>query len=109
MERIAYKGGMADAFDKEQVVVGEVEVRLARPDERRCWDALMDATNWVRVGLTKGFARHNGAYTDPRAVPNGSPPALAAGGKRLRGANRHTDDGVYFETVTTAREGPRAP
>ena len=27
-------------------------------------------------------------------------PALAADGKRIRGANRHTDDGVYFETVT---------
>ena len=179
---------MADAFDKAQVVVGEVEVRLARADERRRWDALMDqhhylgfrqfagrglrhvavwcghwlallgwqsgafkcaprdrwlgwhrsvqfrrlhlignntrflivpqaqgianlasrvlgrslrrvsadweaayghrlelaetfvdparfhggaydASNWVRVGLTKGFARHNGAYTDPHAVP----------------------------------------
>ena len=33
---------MADAFEKSQVVVGEVEVRLARPDERRRWDALMD-------------------------------------------------------------------
>ena len=33
---------MADAFDKSRVVVGEVEVRLARPDERRRWDALMD-------------------------------------------------------------------
>ena len=188
LERIAYKGGMADAFDKAQVVVGEVEVRLARADERRRWDALMDqhhylgfrqfagrglrhvavwcghwlallgwqsgafkcaprdrwlgwhrsvqfrrlhlignntrflilpqaqgianlasrvlgrslrrvsadweaayghrlelaetfvdpsrfhggayeASNWVRVGRTKGFARHNGAYTDPHAVP----------------------------------------
>ena len=33
---------MADAFDKSRVVVGEVAVRLARPDERRRWDALMD-------------------------------------------------------------------
>ena len=24
------------------------------------------ASNWTRVGLTKGFARHNGSYTDPR-------------------------------------------
>ena len=39
-------------------------------------------------------------WAAPRAVPNGSPPALAADGKRIRGANRHTDDGVYFETVT---------
>ena len=27
-------------------------------------------------------------------------PALAADGKRIRGANRHTGEGVYFETVT---------
>ena len=179
---------MADGFDKSRVLVGEVEVRLARADERRRWDALMDrhhylgfrqfagrglrhvavwcgwwlallgwqsgafkcaprdrwlgwhrsvqfrrlhlignntrflilpealgienlasrvlgrslrrvsadweaayghrlelaetfvdparfhggaydASNWVRVGRTKGFARHNGAYTDPHEVP----------------------------------------
>ena len=24
------------------------------------------ASNWTRVGRTKGFARHNGSYTDPR-------------------------------------------
>ena len=295
---------MADAFDKSRVVVGEVEVRLARPDERRRWDALMDrhhylgfrqfagrglrhvalwcghwlalmgwqsgafkcaprdrwlgwhrsvqfrrlhlignntrflilpeaqgianlasrvlgrslrrvsadweaawghplelaetfvdcarfhggaydASNWVRVGRTKGFARHNGAYTDPhgrskemfvrplrvdararlagvsgpaaterfarylsqeelralgawrdpvagrwvapsdstlcrvmadtdpdalqdvlrrwaapRTIASAPMPALAADGKRIRGANRHTGEGVYFETVT---------
>ena len=38
---------MADAFDKSQVVVGEVEVRLARPDERRRWDALMDRHHYL--------------------------------------------------------------
>ncbi len=27
------------------------------------------ASNWVRVGRTKGFARHNGAYTDPHEQP----------------------------------------
>ena len=27
------------------------------------------ASNWVRVGRTKGFARHNGSYTDPHAAP----------------------------------------
>ena len=32
---------MGDAFDKSQVVVCEVEVRPARPDKRRRWDALM--------------------------------------------------------------------
>ena len=47
MARIAYKGGMADAFDKVQVVVDEVEVRLARPDERRRWDALMDQHHYL--------------------------------------------------------------
>ena len=36
----------------------------------------------------------------PRAVPRGPSPALAADGKRIRGANRHTGEGVYFETVT---------
>ena len=38
---------MTDAFDKSQVVVGEVEVRLARPDERRRWDALMDRHHYL--------------------------------------------------------------
>ena len=27
------------------------------------------ASNWTRVGRTKGFARHNGAYTDAHASP----------------------------------------
>ena len=27
------------------------------------------ASNWTRVGHAKGFARHNGAYTDPHSVP----------------------------------------
>ena len=39
-------------------------------------------------------------WAAPRAVPKGTPPALAADGKRIRGANRHTGEGVYFETVT---------
>ena len=38
---------MGDGFDKSQVVVGEVEVRLARPDERRRWDALMDRHHYL--------------------------------------------------------------
>ena len=33
---------MGDGFDKDQVAVGEVEVRVAHPHERRHWDALMD-------------------------------------------------------------------
>ena len=27
------------------------------------------ASNWTRVGRTKGFARHNGSYTDPHEAP----------------------------------------
>ena len=27
------------------------------------------ASNWTRVGRTKGFARHNGSYTDPHGSP----------------------------------------
>ena len=38
---------MADGFDRSQVVIGEVEVRLARPDERRRWDALMDGHHYL--------------------------------------------------------------
>ena len=38
---------MAEGFDKSQVVVGEVEVRLARADERRRWDALMDQHHYL--------------------------------------------------------------
>ncbi len=33
--------------------------------------------------------------------------ALAADGKRIRGANRHTDEDTYFETVTLATHGGR--
>ena len=32
---------------KAQVVVGEVQVRLARPDERRRWDGLMDRHHYL--------------------------------------------------------------
>ena len=38
-------------------------------DPARFHGGAYDASNWVRVGRTKGFARHNGAYTDPHAVP----------------------------------------
>ena len=43
----------------------------------------------------------------PRAVATGPQPALAADGKRIRGANRHTDEGVYFETVTLVTHAGR--
>ena len=39
-------------------------------------------------------------WAAPRAVANASQPALAADGKRIRGANRNTAEGTYFETVT---------
>ena len=45
-------------------------------------------------------------WAAPRAPDTGAPPALAADGKRLRGINRHSDDPVYFETVTlTTHDG----
>ena len=28
-----------------------------------------DASNWTLAGRTKGFARHNGSYTDPHEAP----------------------------------------
>ena len=43
----------------------------------------------------------------PRAGATGPQPALAADGKRIRGANRHTDKGVYFETVTLVTHAGR--
>ena len=39
-------------------------------------------------------------WAAPRAASGAQTPALAADGKRIRGANRNTGDGVYFETVT---------
>ena len=38
-------------------------------DPSRFRGTCYDASNWVRVGRTKGFARHNGSYTDPHALP----------------------------------------
>ena len=38
-------------------------------DPSRFHGGAYDASNWVRVERTKGFARHNGAYTDPHQVP----------------------------------------
>ena len=38
-------------------------------DPSRFHGGVYDASNWVRVGRTKGFARHNGSYTDPHEVP----------------------------------------
>ena len=44
---MSYKGGVAADFDKVRVVVREVEVRPARPDERRRWDALMAGRHYL--------------------------------------------------------------
>ena len=38
-------------------------------DPSRFRGTCYDASNWVRVGRTKGFARHNGGYTDPHDCP----------------------------------------
>ncbi len=38
---------VADVFDKSEVLVREVEVRPVRADERRRWDALMDAHHYL--------------------------------------------------------------
>ena len=38
-------------------------------DPSRFRGTCYDASNWVRVGRTKGFARHNGSYTDPHGSP----------------------------------------
>ena len=47
-------------------------------------------------------------WAAPRAVANDpQPPALAADGKRIRGANRDSGAGVYFETVTLVTHDER--
>ena len=38
-------------------------------DPLRYWGGCYDASNWTRLGSTRGFARHNGAYTDPHSTP----------------------------------------
>ena len=38
-------------------------------DPARFRGACYAASNWTRVGRTRGFARHNGAYTDPHEAP----------------------------------------
>ena len=56
---------MADVFDRREVVVGEVEVRPARPDERRRWDALADEHHYL------GFRQFAGRGLRHVAVWNG--------------------------------------
>ena len=42
-----YNACMAASFDRRDVVVGEVEVRPVRADERRRWDALVDEHHYL--------------------------------------------------------------
>ena len=46
-------------------------------------------------------------WAAPRLAEDADIPALAADGKRIRGANRNTPDGVHFETVTLVTHGGR--
>ena len=46
-------------------------------------------------------------WAAPRLGAADGPPALAADGKRIRGANRHTDDATYFEAVTLVTHAGR--
>ena len=53
-----------------------------------------------------------GQWAAPRLAEAADTPALAADGKRIRGANRHTNDDTHFETVTLvthAGHPPREP
>ena len=44
-------------------------------------------------------------WAAPRLAEDADLPALAADGKRIRGASRHADDDAYFETVTLVTRG----
>ena len=46
-------------------------------------------------------------WAAPRLAEDAEQPALAADGKRIRGANRHTGDATYFETVTLVTHAGR--
>ena len=46
-------------------------------------------------------------WAAPRLAAADDPPALAADGKRIRGANRHADDATHFETVTLVTHAGR--
>ena len=71
---------MADAFDKSRVVVGEVEVRLARPDERRRWDALMDRHH----SWGSGSSRAGGCATSRCGAGTGSRSWAGSRGRQVR-------------------------
>ena len=60
--------GRASA-DWEAAYGHRLELAETFVDPSRFHGGAYDASNWVRVGRTKGFARHNGAYTDAHAVP----------------------------------------
>ena len=72
------------------------------------------ASNWVRVGRTKGFARHNGAYTDPHEAPKemfvralraGARARLADPADRPRWACRATPVRYTREELRSLRDG----
>ena len=73
-----------------------------RDPEARRWVAPSDST------LCRVFADIDAdamqdvlrRWAAPRTVASAPTPALAADGKRIRGAIRHTGEGVYFETAT---------
>ena len=46
-------------------------------------------------------------WAAPRLAEDADLPALAADGKRIRGANRRTDEGTHFETVTLVTHAGR--
>ncbi len=48
---------MAASFDRRDVVVGEVEVRPTRPDERRRWDALVDEASGTANLASRALSR----------------------------------------------------
>ena len=73
-----------------------------RDPEARRWVAPSDSTLCRVFADTDPDALQEvlRRWAAPRTIPSGPQPVLAADGKRLRGANRHTAQGVDFETVT---------
>ena len=100
---------MAEGFDKAEVVVVEVEVRAVRADEQRRWVAPSDSTLCRVMADTDPDALQEVLlkWAAPRLAQASDLPALAADGKRIRGANRHTRDATYFETVTLVTHAGR--
>ena len=80
--RMPYKRAMAGVFDKAKVSLREVEVRPARADERRRWDALMAAHHYLHLlGRRLGFRQFAGCGTGRCGEGAGG---LAVGGLQMR-------------------------